>query len=83
MEPKIIGVRELHYDLKKITLAMKRGRSFLVKNHKEVLFRIEPAVTQKKHVGKSILKDFEDMMFNHPDKNLSKKIDEIVYADRR
>ncbi len=76
MEPKIIGVRELHRNLKKIALATKRGTSFLVMVHSTPLFRIEPIKKETKKYG---LKDFAQMTFSDPDKNLSKKVDEIVY----
>lgn len=76
MEPKIIGVREFHQNFKKVAMAAKRGTRFIVTAHRTPVFRIEP---MEKREPKYTLKDLMDIRFHDPDRNLSKKIDEIVY----
>lgn len=75
----IIGVRELSRDMKRISLAVKRGESFLVMRNTEPIFRIEPIV-EKKNNGKYTLKDLMSIRFKSGEKNLSKRVDEIVYG---
>jgi len=41
------------------------------------LFRVGPL---EEPVGKYTLKDMTKIRFSHPDKDISKKIDEIVYG---
>ena len=78
-----IGVKEFRNDFKKIVRATKRGQSFVVTSHKEPLFRIEPPQKEKKRAAKTLLEEFGDLQFHSGQKDLSKRIDEIVYADRR
>lgn len=75
---RIIGVRELARNMKSISRATKRGASFLVMRNAEPVFRIEPALEEKK--GKYTLKDLMSIRFDSGEKDLSKRIDEIVYG---
>lgn len=75
-QPKIIGVRDLYLNLKKITLATKHGASFIVTVHRTPIFRIEPIRKKKKT---TLWEDMQDIRFSDSDPHLSKKIDEIVY----
>lgn len=81
---KIIGVRELTRNMKTISRATKRGASFLVMRNTEPLFRIEPIADEKKQenipAGKYTLKDLMGIRFRSGEKDLSKRIDEIVYG---
>lgn len=73
-----IGVKQLHKELKNIARDTKKGKSFLVMNRSEPIFRIEP-VTQKPQKG---LDAFLNIHFSG-DKNLSKDIDKILYGANR
>ena len=77
MEAQIIGVKELHKNLKRISEAAMSGESFLIVRNSKPVFRIEPVekITKKKY----ILADFEKIQFRSNSKNLSKNIDKIVY----
>ena len=75
--PQTVGVKEFRENFKKYANATKRGQSFIVSNHKEPLFKVGPL---EEPVGKYTLKDMTKIRFSHPDKNVSKKIDEIVYG---
>lgn len=78
MPEQTIGVKELHANLPKIARQVQRGVSFVVLKHTTPLFRIEPI---KKDTKKTYsLKDFEKLQFHSGEKNLSKKIDAIVYG---
>ena len=77
MNTQIIGIKQLHSTLKKVADAAMLGQSFLVVKNSKPVFKIEPVKT----VGskKYNLKDFSMIKFSAKDKNLSKKIDQIVY----
>lgn len=79
MKLQIIGVKELHKQLRQVSKAALQGQSFLVVRNSKPVFRIEPV----EHIAerKYSLKDFEKLQFSMRDKdeNLSKKIDEILY----
>ena len=80
MTSKIIGIRELHRNLKRISQAVKRGQSFVVLRNTTPVFRIEPLPGAK--AGKKYgLDDFRRAEFSGP-KDLSKRIDESVYGIR-
>lgn len=80
MNLQIIGVKELYKQLKQVSQAALRGQSFLVVRNSKPVFRIEPIepTAEKKYS----LKDFKNIQFKmrYKDRNLSKKIDEIVYG---
>jgi len=77
MEAQIIGVKQLHKNLKQISEAAMSGESFLIVRNSKPVFRIEPVkkIMKKKYS----LDDFKKIQFKSGDKNLSKNIDKIVY----
>ena len=78
MASKIIGIRELHRNLKRVSEAVKRGQSFVVLRNATPIFRIEPLSVVK--TGKKYtLADFRHAEFFGP-KDLSERIDEFVYG---
>lgn len=79
MEPTIIGIKQLHKELTKVAHAAQRGKSFLVVRHAKPVFRIEPAMPAGKR-KKYQLSDLLALRFHSGDKNLSQKVDEIVYG---
>ena len=72
----IIGIKELQGNLKRVADAAQRGETFTVVRDSKPVFRIEPIVGRK--IGKYTLKDLLSIRFKG-DKNLSKRVDEIVY----
>ncbi|MBI3335789.1 MAG: hypothetical protein HY001_04825 [Candidatus Portnoybacteria bacterium] len=80
MKLQIIGVKQLHRQLKQISQAAVQGQSFLVVKNSKPVFRIEPVEysAEKKYS----LEDFKKLQFEmrYKDKNLSKKVDAIVYG---
>lgn len=74
-----IGVKQLYKNLRSIAKRAKAGESFLVVKHTTPLFRIVPSdqeVAKKPYT----LKDVLDLRFKSGEKNLSEKVDEIVYG---
>ena len=82
MEPQIIGIKQLHKELSQVAQAASGGRSFVVLKHAHPLFRIVPLEypTGQQPKKKFQLADLLNLRFEARDKNLSKKIDEIVYG---
>lgn len=78
MSDSIIGIKELHQNLKRIADAALKGKSFTVVRDSRPVFRIEPVDVPKTRT----IEDFLALKFKG-DANLSRKVDEIVYADRR
>lgn len=75
---KVIGVRELVRNAKSVSRQTRKGVSFVVMRNREPLFRVEP-VTERR--GKKYTKkDLFSLQFRSGDKNLSKRIDEILYG---
>ncbi|MBU4332624.1 hypothetical protein KKD19_03080 [Patescibacteria group bacterium] len=79
-EAQIIGVKQLYTNLKKISQRTAKGESFIVVRRSQPLFRVIPY--QKEESKKYTLKDLEKLQFNSGDKDLSKKIDEVVYKHK-
>jgi antitoxin (DNA-binding transcriptional repressor) of toxin-antitoxin stability system len=77
METQIIGIKELHKQLKEISEKVLRGESFLVVKNSKPVFRIESV--KQSVIPRYTLKDLKKAQFKGQDKNLSKKIDKIVY----
>jgi len=75
---KIIGVRELVRSTKAVSRETRRGVSFIVMRNTKPLFRIEPIAKQR--TGKYTLKDLLSIRFKSGEKDLSKRVDEIVYG---
>ena len=74
----IIGIKELQGNLKRVADAAQRGETFTVVRDSKPVFRIEPIVGRK--TGKYTLKDLLSIRFNSGEKNLSKRIDKILYG---
>lgn len=79
MNTTIIGTKQLRSSLPDIAKAVKRGVRFSVMRHHEHLFDIVPPKDKKTTYT---LEDFEKLQFSDQDctRDLSKKIDEIVYG---
>ena len=80
MADSIIGIKELHKNLKRVADAALKGNSFTVVRDSRPVFRIEPVEIATERSG--TIEDFLALKFKG-DADLSKKIDEIAYADRR
>lgn len=78
MEKRIVGIKELHKRLSEISDLVGRGYSFLVVKNSRPAFSIEPIREEIRR--KYSLKDFDKIRFKSGDKNLSKKIDRIIYG---
>lgn len=79
MEAQIIGIKQLHKQLKQVSEQTVCGKSFIVVKNSTPVFRIEPM--NDKSIGKEkyTLADFKKIQFKSKHKNLSKNIDKIVY----
>jgi antitoxin (DNA-binding transcriptional repressor) of toxin-antitoxin stability system len=73
----IIGIKQLHVDLKSISQRVQNGEEFVVVKNSKPVFRIIPL--EEKPVKKYTLKDFESIQFKGG-KDLSKNIDKILYG---
>ena len=73
----IIGIKELQGNLKRVADAAQRGEMFTVVRDSKPVFRIEPIAANK--TGKYTLKDLLSIRFNSKEKDLSTRVDEIVY----
>lgn len=78
MKTNIIGIKQLHQQLKQITQSVTAGESFIVVRNSQPVFRIEPLHTTAPK--KYSLQDFKKIQVPGGDKNLSTKVDEIVYG---
>jgi antitoxin (DNA-binding transcriptional repressor) of toxin-antitoxin stability system len=76
MNQQIIGIKQLHQNLKKIAEAALAGQSFIVVKNSRPVFKIEPIQSVSK---KYTLADFRKLQFKIRDRNLSRKIDKILY----
>ena len=74
---KQIGIKQLHQELKYITLAVRQGESFEVLKNGKPVFRIEPL--KKQPQKKYTIDDFKKLRFRGGG-NISQNIDEIVYG---
>ena len=75
---KIIGMKELQNSLSRVTREVDAGRSFIVLKHARPAFRIEPMPSREKKTH--TLADLYDIRFKTGDRNLSKKVDRILYG---
>lgn len=79
METQIIGIKQLHKELKKISGKTLQGHSFIVVKNSKPVFRIEP-INQKGLKKKKYTKDdLWKIRFKSRDKDLSKNVDKILY----
>lgn len=77
MNNKMIGIRELHKNLKSVSEEVSKGQHFLVIKNSKPVFRIVPLEDDK--LPKYSLKDIKDLQFKSRKKNLSKNIDKVLY----
>jgi len=80
MNTQIIGIKKLHKNLKQISEATLDGQSFLVVKNSKPVFKIQPIDDVKLKKKKYKLDDLWKIRFENKDKNLSKKIDKILYT---
>ena len=74
----IIGIKELHRNLKNISQEVQKGSVFIVVKHGKPVFEINPY--QEKIEKKYQLADFMKLRFSSSEGNLSKIVDKIVYS---
>ena len=74
----IIGIKELHRNLKNISEETQKGTVFIVVKYGKPIFEIKPF---KQEVNKKYaLADLKKLRFKTSDKNLSKNIDKTLYS---
>ena len=80
MNPTVIGIKQLHKELTRVSNAAQKGKSFIVMKHAKPVFRIEPVREQNNKPY--TLEDLKKIQFTLPkrDRNLSKRVDQIVYG---
>ena len=71
-------MREFLRSPKRASDLLRRGQKIQVTSNGDLLFTAEPA--RKKEKGATI-KDFSHIRFKSGEKNLSKRVDEIVYGN--
>ena len=80
MEPITIGVREFRQKLPKVLKAVERGHWFTIVRYSKPVAQFTPvrALAEKRYT----LQDLQNLRFQFKtkDKNVSKKIDKIVYG---
>ena len=77
--PEIIGVKQLYRNLGVIAKRTRKGESFVVMKHTTPLFRVVP-YEEDAESKPYTLGDLMQLQFRSGEKNLSKKIDKIVYG---
>jgi antitoxin (DNA-binding transcriptional repressor) of toxin-antitoxin stability system len=83
MNMKTINVRELQRNMKTVAAAVARGQHFIVLKNARPVFEIWPTVERRKKQSKTIFDAFKHIQFRSKEKNLSQKIDDIVYQEKR
>ena len=74
----IIGIKALQGNLKRVADAAQRGETFTVVRDSKPVFRIEPVTVRR---GKKYTKeDLLSLRFRSGEKDLSTRVDEIVYG---
>jgi len=76
MDTRIVGIKNLHKQLSKISDEALEGKSFIVVKNSKPVFRIEPIEKEKKYN----LGDFTKIQFRSKNKNLSREIDSSIYG---
>lgn len=77
----IVSIRQLHKNLGRIARRVKKGERVLVLRHSEPMFVLTP-YEEKRHlarVPKYGLADLQKLKVKGGDRNISRKIDKIVY----
>ena len=80
MPVQMIGVKEFHANLPKVARGVSRGMSYIVMKHARPLFRVEPTRVPPRGKKQYTLRDLMKLRFRSGEKNLSQRIDEIVYG---
>ncbi len=75
IKEKTITIREVHRNLSAITMAVKKGGSFVITKNAKPVFRITP-VNMKEYT----IQDLRALQFDSGEKQVSQHIDEIVYG---
>jgi len=83
MADTIIGIKELHRNLKRVADSAVKGRSYTVVRGSKPVFRIEPVPIEPRGGGNSMREILKRLEFSDKDKNLSLNIDKIVYGSNR
>ncbi len=78
MSTKIIGIKQLHTDLKTIAEETARGMSFLVVKNSKPTFKIVP-LDNSSQSKQFTIEDLAEIQFEGGDKNMSKDIDKYIY----
>ena len=78
METKIIGIKQLHKQLKQVSEQTVLGESFIVVKNSMPVFRIEP-INNRNANKKYTLSDFKKIQFKSKHKDLSKNVDKVVH----
>jgi len=74
---KVIGIKELHGNLKTVSEMVASGIRYIVVKNSKPIFRIEPFEDKTDQYQ---LKDFKKLQFKAKgEKNLSKNIDKTLY----
>ena len=77
--PKEIGIKELQLHMPTITAQAMRGKSFIIRKHGKPAFRIEP-MRRKTDQKKYALDDIDGIAFVSGEKNLSRRVDAMVWT---
>lgn len=80
MGTTVMSIRELHSNFSKVALLIAAGSTIIVEKYNQPFCKITP-LEEKKVIKYSKKEAFERMQFQSGDKDLSQKIDEIVYAN--
>ncbi len=80
MTENILGIKELQLNLKRVADAAVQGASFTVVRDSKPVFRIEP-ITGTSRTG--TVEDFLQEGTFSGDKNLSQRIDDLLYGNTR
>ena len=83
MADEIIGIKELHRNLKRVADAAQKGASYTVVRDSKPVFRIEPVGDGPRRGGSTMREILKRLEFSDKDKNLSRNIDKIVYGSNR
>lgn len=78
MQAIIIGIKQLHKELRAVTESAQSGQSFIVVKHAKPAFRIEPIRSPKNK--QYTLDDLRTIRFSTKEKKLSQNIDRMVYG---
>lgn len=78
----IVGIKQLHKDMSRIARRVKRGERVLVMKHAVPMFVLAPyhSWERTRQNKKYTLDDLRKLQGKGGDKNISKKIDTLVYC---